>query len=333
MFFEVHISLQQALERICGDYQLSVEQSEKVLNLLETEELPDLLLKANPRFSLGISTNIAFKLQKYLEEIGAVRGLLSIEVGQKIVETLKITDSQKFEVSLGGAGFINTLLPLSHLTELLLSFLVVDGQKYYSKQSFVRPDGIIKNTLYSKLQVEVNWSDLVSRCYQDRREGIDEFLKGVKTELNQNNKLMLLAILGDKEIDLEIFLRDLKGSENVSWYVQKYLYEVEKYLTMFRDDQDCRLEIDAPLPIYLKRLMLLLLTFRHKLFVAGLHKKPEIFFSLLFEMIKEFYKIYNQPKYRFPEIEKIDLRERKVLFLLLSQTQFLIRTAVQFLCQ
>lgn len=274
-----------------------------------------------PQFQADISSNIAFQVA------ASIRQQLQVSIDPlKIAELLlrslaELNNASLFHIETGGLGYLNAT-PTSLFIETFWSKVIERGVSllFFKKafvialhaQSMKAGDG-------TDFKMKIDWGRLLK---QERLRSVNSdvlhLLEKCKTrgEISFNDTLMLLALLGNPDLELDPYLLGLGGSQNIPWYIQRFLADA-KNLT-----QNCQQQLEKRffsqkrsgfiLPLFESHMSMgrkqvpdLLATnlrqvlgFRQWTFHEHQVRRPVLYVRYLLEIIKSFYSFYHHPRSR-----------------------------------
>lgn len=283
-----------------------------------------------PEYGL-LTTNLAFVAAQSLPSVNPV-GLTPITFGELLVTQL-VSDS-KFDCHIGGQGYINAS-PTAELVRDYFEFALRKGpQFFFSKCSCYDVTAVNQEIL----PIEVDWSSRFAKNSLERNDEVRFFLESLrgKEPIKREEQLMLLGLMADEELEAAPYLHGLCGSQNVPWYIERFIADASSFTAELERSIDRREE--GPCTFDFSRsaesLTVIasgLLTFRGRYWEARNYRRADLVLASLLRLIKAFYHHYNWPQVRMLSSAGVNPDEQKRVFCLSSLTLGLVKKGLELL--
>ena len=233
-----------------------------------------------------LASNIAFILAKAVKPN---RNTLPAEIAEQIVRVL---DPSLWTANILGGGFIN-VTPNRKLYRALLDRAVRQGADFFlasiqrDESVSIPPEGFL-----------VDWGSKYLRG--NGRDGFAEIAD--RTPLTRDDQLMLLALLGDEEIDHTRYLSAYAGRENLPWYLRRFVCDTipsgdGSPAARLLDSAAGWFE-DLPEDFPYTGLCRTLRALRYRIADSRQRRRPELYLRSLVDLVRAFYRGYNRPEGR-----------------------------------
>lgn len=259
-----------------------------------------------PAFAAELTSAAAFEAAKYLKRFFPGDDLSPISLAGLIMDRLK--DEKEFEqlqIEVGGDGYLNATFS-GEFKSLFLSRVFVDWRKLFTRESVF--SAALPEAL-ARFPVDF---DLLRKLAERRavNDDLKEFQAAVGPDNNwsPDDRLMFLAALGNRELEVRPYLMQLKSRQNVPWYLTRFRKDASAAVRSMaggnakksRELRDLTPEpcFSTPLAPFLANTLSLLLRFRARLFSAVERRRPELFLHLLIEIVNAWYSAYQRPQLR-----------------------------------
>jgi hypothetical protein len=243
----------------------------------------DFSIEACPKsIDADLACNVCFILCKSLKT-NLKYELKPVELYEVI---LGFYSAESFELSLGGGGYINAKQTKPFFKTLLNKLL----QQHSVGENIIETLFPIQKLKASKFEDIQKLLAIYQQCCDNNPTQVGEL------------RLMLLAALANVELDVNNYLNQVAGSENIPWYIKRFLKDSEKLQREIADSfviQDDEFDAGEILtPIWILPAIDVICRYRYVEFIAQKTKRPEILVALLIEAVHAFYKFYNNPNCR-----------------------------------
>lgn len=218
-----------------------------------------------------------------------------------------------FHVSVGGLGHINIVPSDLFVLEYLNSLSANGYRRLFQDQAIV----VLETKgapLFGPRDFICDWGRVFARGRKSKDEQIIRFSKELegKKELVADEKIMLLSLLADSELEIEPYRQGLFGRQNIPWYLRRFLKDWRVFVKNCGEkgvegrclglgwslglgsENEASLFFDS----LLGRLVRYLLMFRSVVFRAEYEKRPELLVGHILLIIRVFYSYYNHPQMR-----------------------------------
>lgn len=317
MHVEFRLLLENCLQERVSELAASVELPPELV----TETLAQVCpaeVAALPRSVVGrldrdgVTSPVIFELAARLSRVSG-RQLLPGPLSHKVVELLLSYGSARdhFEISVGGAGYINSTATDSFVQQYF-SVLMADPRRLFGEKSvFSPPSTSVDHDGESSYKVlPVDWSDMEVLSALVPQSDAQLLLRECSAGDRQKFgfKLMLLALLADPELSATSYLKGIGGSENIPWYLRRFLDDSRSWLAKLQ-----RVGSSNPSPSqlsgaggsgsqltdnYCRWGAEHLCWLRHRVEVAGRTGRVFEVVGAVVRIIRSFYSFYNRPEYR-----------------------------------
>ncbi|MDR2338024.1 MAG: hypothetical protein LBE20_05185 [Deltaproteobacteria bacterium] len=228
-----------------------------------------------------LACNVCFVLAKILKSSLAIE-IKPIELQALI---LALYAGTTFELSLGGDGYINAKRT-SQFFKILLNKLL--KQKPAAEN--------IIDQLFSIQKLKASKSDDVQKLLAIYQQS------GATNQVQARElRLVLLAAFAKVELDVNNYLNQVAGSENLPWYFKRFLEDSGKLQQEIAESfviQDEFVDDKRAAPSWLLPALEVVCRYRYVELITLKTRRPELLVVLLIEALHAFYKFYNQPNCR-----------------------------------
>ena len=224
-----------------------------------------------------LGSNLAFVIGKTLNKDPKI-------IGKEIVE-LSLKGDSKFKLLQAPSGFINASPTRQYLIEFLNS---------------------LEQNLKSDNFFNFNSLDFRRVIQKTNNEDIDKLLS--KGKLSSSDILMLIALLGDPELNVNPYLSGLKGKENIPWYLEKFKKDSSNlkneihYSDFLPELGFCNITMERN--FHYQSLENVLTYQVHAFLSLRSFRKYEDLFSYCIKLVNSFYEYFNHPTFRSLESEQ-----------------------------
>ena len=213
-------------------------------------------------------------------------------------------------VSVGGLGHLNAS-PSEGLVAKFMSAVAERGGQilltttHVLQQTSAGAAGELGERQYD---IRVDNEVLVARAMKSTNEDVQLLLQRVSTNgPSEDERLMLLSLFADSEIEIRPYLQGIGGRENVPWYVRRFCTDWKALVSAvgavnrqavhwqapWGENQRHRL-LEAGLSSTLRELLFL----RFFADAAEREETPELLLRQVLLLIRAFYSFYNLPECR-----------------------------------
>ena len=269
--------------------------------VLEIEDCP-------PQIPGEITSRLCFKLAKHLVDTKVVPaekfGGPSKVAEQLLSLLVRDGASEWFTLELGGSGHINATPTPKLLANWTLCFVVEAPLSLLRSGSFI----CVPESNHEQLGLQPDHDQLLERLRaRTDPDAVALYERCSATGIRRfAERAMVLGVLGDPELDARPYLSGLAGRQNVPWLLDRFREDAARYEETLRPAGG---GLEGSPPVVLAPSFALLRTFRRSLLLADLHQRPERFFAHLLQIVRDFYRVYNQPQYRAPRDEQFSAGE------------------------
>ncbi len=306
----MHIEFAYMLSGALNDY-LQTKKSENLKDLIfsaiELEE-PEKkrLTAAHP---IGASSSIAFKLSQYLsvgqQEEEMKKEFYSNNIAQALKENLEKYNKLPFVLEISGAVYLNAYLSKESCEKLFNIFLQTKEKDFFDLNCLLLPGFEIINKFRIN-EYKIDWHQILLQFAESKDLCEQELFQivNVQKNINLEQRLMMLAALSDRDLDLRSYLHGLAGRQNVPWYFAKFFRDSANYLSFLESrlneiTSSKRLEKnDFRMPDYLQNGVSNFFSLRKVFFESFFYSKPEKLMGSLLSLLRNFYDLYNRPNFR-----------------------------------
>lgn len=181
----------------------------------------------------------------------------------------------------------------------------------FCSQSFVIAS---ERSTAEPLPFMVEWDQLWLRAEKHIESDIRRFAGERASSGVRADRLMLLALLGDGELEAEPYLANLPGRQNVPWYVKRFFADSERALVGWSSGVGDTWDTECP---ELVNFTLELLSFRA--IVLRAHRRVDdgaaVALVAVLGLIRQFYRYFNDPRYRLRSAEDAVCKQLRILTL------------------
>lgn len=290
MHIEFALALSSAIQSLLGSEGAQALGISATTDSLDMKSYGILEIDTCPAHVSGeLTSNICFRISKAIGENAFTlpSGLIDPE---DVARSLSgFFPSEKFSLEVGGRGYLNASATKDFRQAVVAAMIQRKWNAFFSGASVFR-DG---------RKEDFQW-DMDAAFARLRASEDPSALLLLTEEANASvveRRIMLLSLLSDAELDGGVYLKGLHGRQNTPWYLRRYFDDVTRYSTFLRElPQVSRNESECA--DELRPTEKLLLDFRHSLFMAARHDRPERFLSHLLFITRDFYRIFNDPRLR-----------------------------------
>jgi hypothetical protein len=283
-----------------------------------------------PRYQALICSSIAFQLSSSMARVlgaDADPAVMPERIALYIKDRLQADiepDRQYFLVSHGIHGHLNGVPTELFLRSFLDSLLHCNELFACPKETLVVNRGSKRQHTETKLadvkKGEIIFAPehlrfLLERASRSRHEEVFEFVSGraLSSRMNQDELLMLLALMADKDIEVKPFSSGFYSRHNVPWYFKRFLADSARFdcscekvlgdkLSLSQADLSgisfLQSASSDPVLFALTQSLECLLRSRTTVSQAFLRQRPERAVSCALRMVRAFYGFYNHPNAR-----------------------------------
>lgn len=268
--------LREALQRFPREQFFNGQETEDIVREFQMAIADTNLQRPRPPVIADLGSAIAFSIGKaYL----AAGGPGPEAFAKKLLETLDVSASREFQFAVERGGYINVHFLDEGKTSFLQRLLAL------APEEFLTP------------KMESSWADVEERLQQQQDEHLQEFLNlSISSKRSAEYRLMALGVLSDPELDLEPFLRDLKGKQNLPWAFRRFDFDLRECESLLVARED---GLENPLlQNFLNANRERLIWLRWNWERACNEGQPELFFSFLHSLFHLNYSFLNRPDFR-----------------------------------
>ena len=261
---------QRLLEMVGEEYGSAIMQHDFRQTIFAIETCPK-------NIEADISSNVCFVLAKILKQLVGIE-IKPIKIAEIVQSTAR---SSLFELSLGGGGYIN-----AGRTECFL--------KQFINQTLGNMSEPLLNI--KEFDAMFPWRQLAG----SESEDIRKLMRLYQTQESNELRFMLLALLGNVELDINSYLNNIYGSENLPWYIRRFISDTETIQNEIKERFSVKDEFcdNMPPPKWLLPSVSVICKYRYVVKNSLINRHPEVLPILLVETISAFYKFYNHPECR-----------------------------------
>lgn len=287
MHIECHFVIRDAVRELFLLSEVELERAVKVES-------------CEPKYGAMLTSRVAFDLA-HIVKLNATDGghLGPLEIANLILENLRgrgqLESRDFFSFSLGGGGHINSTPSDIFVDSYFARLWKIGVDVLFSQVSFVVCE--CNSEGGPREGSNINWSDIFSRCREEKSDDVALFAHKLLGQefVSFRDKLMALALLADRELEVKPYLLGLCGRQNIPWYFDKFVSDVSSYLSKYPIIEVPQWGIATEemfMPVIIK-----ILEFRHKFFLAAEEGKPWLVVRQLIEMIRDFYTFFHHPSF------------------------------------
>ncbi len=243
-----------------------------------------------------LSSDLCF----YLARKGEMHSLDIAQALFEVHERKRAAEGRYFQIALGGQGHLNATPTEAFYQEYFFTLFEKGISLLFQRESFVisaeREKGEGEKKEKPKEEVPLfsfSWDRLVKE--NQHQEEVQLFLDE-QDLVSFDQQLMLLALMGDPELEYRPFRERLNGRQNVPWYIRRFLYDTKQLLKKLDALSSFRQEERTVLNWH--SFGMLLLGFRHVFFRTQQRGTVPDFANYLVRIIRDFYSYYNKPETR-----------------------------------
>jgi len=249
------------------------------VNFISKDKLQFQVQSAPEEAQALLGSNIAFVIGKILNRDPKI-------IGKEIVE-LSLKDDFKFTLLQAPSGFINANPSRKYIVEFLNSL-----------EQNLKSDDFFN---FDSPNYSLNLKKIIQKT---KNEDVKILLS--KGKLTSPDILMLIALLGNLELNVNPYLSALKGKENIPWYLEKFrkdssILKNEIHLSInysdFLPDLGFR-NITMETNFHFKSLDNVLAYQVHSFLTLRSFRKYEDLFSYCLKLVNSFYEYFNHPTFR-----------------------------------
>ena len=288
MHIEFALQLEAALNRAFGEPARKFLQSRlssengNLLRAFQIGECP-------PQVDAFVTSSITFALAKEFSD--RAPELLA----NRIVNDWPSAD---FEIAIGGGGHLNATPRGDYAMRWFDAAVHAPASVLFSPRSI-----FAAGASAAPESLSVNWDSLLRDAARSPDKNISALVAGVgsSSDLDKGRRMMLLGIIADPEIDSGPFLAGLSGSQNLPWYFQRRQQDGINFTALIDEKISATGNAPAPqsiVPPFGRELMSSIAGFRLAWLEAVMFHSPQRLFGHLLRMLKNFYQLYNQPRFR-----------------------------------
>jgi len=290
-------NLQQAVEAAFGKAVLTAAGCGKSGDPLGPTQYCALAVDVCPPFIEGeITSNLCFKLPKLLSDLK----ILPSEKYHDPLETAAVIAERfskvHFEIVVGGSGHLNAVTKPGSRREFIERLCQLGGKRLFSGESLlgISEPQVQRSLPEQTFSLQSNFSQTVSRLAEQSDETIAAVLAEYENDPSPDLRILLLSLAADPEIDGTVFLRGLSGRQNTPWYLARYFSDAKRFIDSLPRTES----VVEPERRELAATSQLLFLFRHELFMAERMQRPERFFLHVLRLVRDFYRLFNDPRMR-----------------------------------
>ncbi|MCC6932352.1 MAG: hypothetical protein IT292_03755 [Deltaproteobacteria bacterium] len=303
-------------------------------DLLPPEYLSELLVKvedAPAHIQADLMCDVCFSWTKMLLERQQF-SVLPTMLAEKLLRVLvreSIYAKGDFKVWLASQGFLNATFNQSLVVALLNEARSSDSTLFFTRHALkgamalpTRAEALAqRKSAYEKIEYTNE------RYITSHNENVRALMKALPQGLEAQHKIMLLATMTNVELDYEVFLKGIGGSENVPWLISKFAVDGPQFLHQLEElfGLPATLSEDAQIVQMFMPLVRLILSFRQTLTQGEKLRRPEMLVAHLIAMIKAFFVIYNHPQVRAFDTRNFNYQ---FLYFLISLSVALVRDSL-----
>ena len=269
-------------------------------------ELKEKALKVDdcPRqIGADLMTDFCFQWSKLLQSsvLGNTR---PEDLAVKLVKFLDGADvyrAKDFTLRVEGLGFLNAVTKDSLLVDLLSRSRQSAGCSFFSTAPFaaerISPPADLGIENLKKGFDPADYSR--ERFVTSHNEQVRELLRALPVDFSPEDLLQLMAVKTDPELDFNVYLKGIGGSENVPWLLRKFYQDSKSFRCQIAERFSLekwtgKIAGDA----IEKNASSLILRFRYIAQQAYTTHRPELLVAHCVAVAKAFYEIYHHPRGR-----------------------------------
>ena len=302
MYIEFENSIKEAIEsvefkqRLLGLVGQSAEEHCTAIMQYDFSRTVFAIDKCPKNIDADISSNVCFVLAKTLKQVINAEIIKPLQIAEIIRDMLP---KDMFELSLDGEtddvphtgnGYLNAKATKDFLKLFInkkcLSAPLMTGSEF--------------DEIFPWKRIECSESEDMQKLMKLYRE---KESKGECGDEMNELKLMLLALLGNVELDVNGYLNNIYGSENLPWYIKRFGSDSQTMLDEISErfvvkDEFCGSLLASLIPRWLLPAIDVICRYRFVVKTSLESRHPERLPGLLTEIINAFYKFYNHPECR-----------------------------------
>ncbi len=304
------------------------------------------IIACPPEINALMASNFPFVFAKLIEDRLRQQGNLAAQVlpemlARTILDNSSKLDSSKglFELSTGGQGYLNAVPRVLLLNEFMQKCWELSAAPIFSWSPFCASREEAQKPF---IRLRIDWGRIREKCRKSRDRSIREFVLFLasRDRVFEDDVLMALALLAKSQLDTDVYIRGLAGSENIPWYMNKFRQDWRRFAeSCFQKAPEVRsvafdldlLELQRirgheeaafwPLPRAVIRVLQCILCFREVYLKALDNNQPEILVEHLLRVVRCFYSYYNHPDVRsFRALSRQEVFHLGVLTYVLGNT-------------
>ncbi|MBL7661440.1 hypothetical protein JNK13_01690 [bacterium] len=300
------------------------EELSAIIATLYGQELQAETLKRTPEFpgvrvcdipgEGDISSSAPFKLAK-LYRAQLQRLVSPVEISERIIQGF--AGSKNFTLMRGGQGFLNATATDNWKQQFLLLVLEQPWEALLSRLQV--STAVISPIDLRQLIRSINFEPLELLVQ----------VRGDVAAFSANDYLMALALIADRELDANAYLKNLNGRRNIPWFIKYFLNQSSQYTL----DEKTRRELIGrlnPLQLFgcleFLPLWTTLFAVRHNFELAQRLRQPEILVREIVNLGRAFFYYYNSPKVRAELALNTNSKYRLITNIVHELARFLLRT-------
>jgi hypothetical protein len=283
--------------------------------LVEESDIPNYAVddcKLDSRMQLA--SNVAFLVNKKLRKTATEVGKLHTTnyIATRLVDIASKQHFAKwFEIESSGYGFINASPTSDFKTKFFEIVQYTKSQVLFQQESFVFKELLSQQNIACSDLLPIPPLEFIINSKIENPD-IRELCLYInnKATFTFNDKLMLLALACDSELEAQPYILGLSNRQNIPWYVSKFLVDAKNYCSLLNQYSLTTTEVESEKDcdtdfINIERFQSLLLNFRNALFCSDKHLRLFKALACLINIIREFYSCYNRPEVRYVDRYRI----------------------------
>jgi len=308
MYIQFSLALLEAVKRSLGSQALTALGIDPKTEQVDVSTYGILEIETCPGHVEGsITSNVCFRLSKLIADGQFQPSSEEIDPEELARGIAASFAPGAFELHVGGRGYLNASCPPAYSDEMLAAFLRSGGSGFFSGASVFNLQG----------RIPIDWN-LLGAYFRLSAKADPETKRLLDERRSLDDRLMLLSLLADEELDVEVYRRKLNGRQNTPWYVRRYLHDVGRYLEFLENISPDARRVDPGLAALAVPTEELLLKFRHELIISARVDRPERFLLELLSIARDFYRIFNDPRMRAMTAFPLSTESRAYLSALLG---------------